>query len=134
MSKTKQAEDMFRADPSLSAKEVAEKLDMHISHAYNTRRKIVGAVFKKNRKTQRTMKVVSINQEPTQEPTQEPKISDAQRAQNLSNMLLKESQTVSHLNNSNILLEAQLNEALRELEDCRAVIRYLEKKINADAV
>lgn len=115
MSKTKQAEDMFRADPSLSAKEVAEKLDMHISHAYNTRRKIVGAAFKKNRKTQRTMKVVSINQEPKQEP----KISDKH---------------VDAMSNSNILLQAQLNEALRELEDCRAVIRYLEKKIDADAV
>lgn len=113
MSKTKQAEDMFRANPSLSAKEVAEKLNMHISHAYNTRKKVLGAVFSKNRKTQKTMKVVSIKQERNQEP----KISDKEA-----------------MSNSNILLQAQLNDALRELEDCRAVIRYLEKKINADAV
>lgn len=116
MSKNKQAEEMFRADPSLTAKEVSEKLGMHISQAYNARRKIVGAVFNKTRKTkkntkEKTMKVVSIHQEP--------------------NISVKQFEDMS---NSNILLQAQLDHALRELEDCRVVIRYLEKKINADAV
>lgn len=115
MSKNKQAEEMFRADPSLSAKEVAEKLNMHISQAYNARRKIVGAVFNKTGKTKKNLKAASINTQPKQEP----KISNQQ---------------FEAMTHSNILLQAQLDDALRELEDCRAVIRYLEKKINADAV
>lgn len=111
MSKSKEAEDLFRADPKISVKEVAEKIGITVAHSYAVRRRVTGPVYGKKRRKARvsTGAVLTVVSRPEKSPEAE------------------------KMENSNILLQAQLNEALRELEDCRAVIRYLEKKI-ADAV
>lgn len=111
MSKSKEAEDLFRADPKVSVKEVAEKIGITMAHCYAVRRRVIGPAREKKRRKSRvsTGTVLTVVSRPETTPEAE------------------------KMENSNILLQAQLNEALRELEDCRAVIRYLEKKI-ADAV
>jgi predicted nucleic acid-binding protein len=111
MSKSKEAEDLFRADPKASVKEVAEKVGITMAHCYAVRRKVIGPVYGKNRRKARvsTGTVLTVVARPETSPE------------------------VEKMENSNILLQAQLNEAIRELSDLRAVIRYLEKKI-ADAV
>ena len=111
MSKSKEAEDLFRADPKVSVKEVAEKVGITVAHSYAVRRRVIGPVYGKKRRKARvsTGTVLTVVARPETTPEAE------------------------KMENSNILLNAQLNDALRELEDCRAVIRYLEKKI-ADAV
>lgn len=112
MSKSQEAMDMFRANKDASVKEVAEKTGITVAHAYALRRQTLGPVYKK-RKRGKAVLVEHIKKEA--------EVVEAQDS------------ALTKLTNSNILLGAQLNDALRELEDCRAVIRYLEKKI-ADAV
>ena len=126
MSKTKQAEELFRSNPEISAKDVSSKVGITVAHAYNVRRRVIGPIYKssKVRRVQKASKIEPLKKAPKiemiiQQPKQEVGALERQ---------------VESLSNSNILLQAQLNEALRELEDFRAVVRYLEKKINADAV
>lgn len=112
MSKTEQAMEMFRANPNLTAAEVAEKVGIVKAYAYGIRKKVFGPIYAPK--------------------THKRRVIQFKRPEQAAEVPVEK--TVAPVEASNILLQAQLNEALRELEDCRAVIRYLEKKINADAV
>ena len=114
MSKTEQAMEMFRANPNLTAAEVAEKVGIVKAYAYGIRKKVVGPIYVPKTRKRRVIQF--------KRPEQAAEVSTPVE------------KTVAPVEASNILLQAQLNDALREFEDCRAVIRYLEKKINADAV
>lgn len=114
MSKTEQAMEMFRANPNLTAAEVAQKVGIVKAYAYGIRKKVFGPIYAPKTRKRRGIQF--------KRPEQAAEVSTPVE------------KTVAPVEASNILLQAQLNDALRELEDCRAVIRYLEKKINADAV
>ena len=114
MSKTEQAMEMFRANPNLTAAEVAQKVGIVKAYAYGIRKKVFGPIYAPKSRKRRVIQFKRPEQ-----AAEAPKLVE---------------KTVPPVEASNILLQAQLNDALRELEDCRAVIRYLEKKINADAV
>ena len=120
MSKSKQAEEMFQANKDVAVKDVAAQCGITVAHAYAIRRKVRGPVYKirpgKKKKTAGQKILVD-------HITTEAKVADERE------------KTIKSLNDSVILLEAQLSDALRRVEEYRVVIRYLERKIeDADAV
>jgi hypothetical protein len=118
MSKTKQAEEMFQANKDVAVKDVAAQCGITVAHAYAVRSRVLGKPKRAYRKRQTTSKKVVISL-----------IKNEAKASN------ENDETIKSLNNSVILLEAQLSEALRRVDEYRVVIRYLERKIeDADAV
>ena len=118
MSKTKQAEEMFRANKDVAVKDVAAQCGITVAHAYAVRSRVLGKPKRAYRKRQSAGQKVVVSL-----IKNEAKVSD------------EKDKTIKSLNDSIILLQAQLSDALRRVEEDRAVIRYLERKIeDADAV
>jgi crotonobetainyl-CoA:carnitine CoA-transferase CaiB-like acyl-CoA transferase len=115
MSKTQQAQEMFRANNQATAKEVAEKVGISVAHAYTIRRAVVGPVYRHKKKRARV-----------QTAGQKTVIQLIKTEANGSD---EKDKTIKSLNDSIILIQAQLSDALRRVEEDRAVIRYLERKI-----
>lgn len=118
MSKTKQAEEIFQANKDVAVKDVAAQCGITVAHAYAVRSRVLGKPKRAYRKRQSAGQKVVVSL-----IKNEAKVSD------------EKDKTIKSLNDSIILLQAQLSDALRRVEEDRAVIRYLERKIeDANAV